>query len=124
MYNLVATMDYSLEVVYNSSSGEWREKSGAGGEAAKANQGQIHVASQPSQSILYQNHHCTGGTLMILIDYHDLDQELMTKLVMADTRSENAEMDIGRLNVRIDKVTLSMRILGPWLVNAKMQLRW
>ena len=23
---------------------------------------------------------------------------------MADTRSENAEMDIGRLNVRIDKV--------------------
>ena len=28
----------------------------------------------------------------------------MTKLVMADTRSENAEMDIGRLNVRIDKV--------------------
>ena len=60
---------------------------------------------------------------MILIDYHDLDQELMTKLVMADTRSENAEMDIGRLNVRIDKVTLSMRILGPWLVNAKMRLR-
>merc|ERR1712212_1437909 len=31
-------------------------------------------------------------------------KELMTKLVMADTRSENAEMDIGRLNVRIDKV--------------------
>ena len=30
----------------------------------------------------------------------------MTKLVMADTRSENAEMDIGRLNVRIDKVVM------------------
>ena len=60
---------------------------------------------------------------MILIDYHDLDQELMTKLVMADTRSENAEMDIGRLNVRIDKVALSMRIWDPWLVNAKMRLR-
>jgi len=30
--------------------------------------------------------------------------ELMTKLKLADTRSENAEMDIGRLNVRIDKV--------------------
>ena len=28
----------------------------------------------------------------------------MTKLKQADTRSENAEMDIGRLNVRIDKV--------------------
>ena len=28
----------------------------------------------------------------------------MTKLKLADTRSENAEMDIGRLNVRIDKV--------------------
>ena len=53
---------------------------------------------------------------MILIDYHDLDQELMTKLVMADTRSENAEMDIGRLNVRIDKVALSMRIWDPCLV--------
>merc|ERR1712062_52034 len=31
-------------------------------------------------------------------------RELMTKLKLADTRSENAEMDIGRLNVRIDKV--------------------
>ena len=31
-------------------------------------------------------------------------QELIGKLEMADTRSENAEMDIGRLNVRIDKV--------------------
>ena len=31
-------------------------------------------------------------------------KELMNKLVVADTRSENAEMDIGRLNVRIDKV--------------------
>jgi chromosome segregation ATPase len=31
-------------------------------------------------------------------------KELMNKLVTADTRSENAEMDIGRLNVRIDKV--------------------
>merc|ERR1712179_108696 len=31
-------------------------------------------------------------------------KELMNKLIMADTRSENAEMDIGRLNVRIDKV--------------------
>ena len=76
-----------------------------------------------SQSILYQNHHCAGGTLMILIDYHDLDQELMTKLVMADTRSENAEMDIGRLNVRIDKVALSMRIWDPCSVIAKMRLR-
>jgi len=31
-------------------------------------------------------------------------KELIGKLEMADTRSENAEMDIGRLNVRIDKV--------------------
>jgi len=31
-------------------------------------------------------------------------KELMGKLKIADTRSENAEMDIGRLNVRIDKV--------------------
>merc|ERR1712141_483178 len=31
-------------------------------------------------------------------------KELMMKLKLADTRSENAEMDIGRLNVRIDKV--------------------
>merc|ERR1711963_1361040 len=31
-------------------------------------------------------------------------KELMAKLKLADTRSENAEMDIGRLNVRIDKV--------------------
>jgi len=31
-------------------------------------------------------------------------KELMNKLKVADTRSENAEMDIGRLNVRIDKV--------------------
>ena len=38
--------------------------------------------------------------------YDQLIQELMTKLVMADTRSENAEMDIGRLNVRIDKVEI------------------
>ncbi len=28
----------------------------------------------------------------------------MAKLKIADTRSENAEMDIQRLNVRIDKV--------------------
>ena len=31
-------------------------------------------------------------------------KELLAKLKLADTRSENAEMDIGRLNVRIDKV--------------------
>jgi len=31
-------------------------------------------------------------------------KELMAKLQRADSRSENAEMDIGRLNVRIDKV--------------------
>lgn len=31
-------------------------------------------------------------------------KELMAKLMAADCRSENAEMDIGRLNVRIDKV--------------------
>jgi len=31
-------------------------------------------------------------------------RELMTKLTNANARSENAEMDIGRLNVRIDKV--------------------
>ena len=31
-------------------------------------------------------------------------KELMTKLTFANARSENAEMDIGRLNVRIDKV--------------------
>lgn len=31
-------------------------------------------------------------------------KELMMKLKIADTRSENAEMDIQRLNVRIDKV--------------------
>ena len=31
-------------------------------------------------------------------------KELMTKLTNANVRSENAEMDIGRLNVRIDKV--------------------
>merc|ERR1712088_150932 len=30
--------------------------------------------------------------------------EILGKLKLADTRSENAEMDIGRLNVRIDKV--------------------
>ena len=35
----------------------------------------------------------------------------MTKLVMADTRSENAEMDIGRLNVRIDKVMVMIIIV-------------
>ena len=115
-------MDYSLEVVYNSSSGERREKSGAGGKVTKANQGHIHAVSVViavdiiSEPPLRRGHPDDPY-------HHDLDQELMTKLVMADTRSENAEMDIGRLNVRIDKVTLSMRILGPWLVNAKMQLR-
>merc|ERR1719180_207802 len=31
-------------------------------------------------------------------------EELLGKLKLADTRSENSEMDIGRLNVRIDKV--------------------
>ena len=31
---------------------------------------------------------------------------------MADTRSENAEMDIGRLNVRIDKVEEDMDFLN------------
>jgi len=31
-------------------------------------------------------------------------RELLSKLKAADTRSENAEMDIGRLNIRIDKV--------------------
>ena len=31
-------------------------------------------------------------------------KELMTKLSNANARSENSEMDIGRLNVRIDKV--------------------
>ena len=31
-------------------------------------------------------------------------KELLQKLKVADTRSENAEMDIQRLNVRIDKV--------------------
>ena len=31
-------------------------------------------------------------------------KELLAKLKLADTRSENSEMDIGRLNVRIDKV--------------------
>jgi len=40
----------------------------------------------------------------------------MTKLVMADTRSENAEMDIGRLNVRIDKVTVC--IIGMGILSA------
>ena len=40
----------------------------------------------------------------------------MTKLVMADTRSENAEMDIGRLNVRIDKVTVG--IIGMGILSA------
>ena len=35
----------------------------------------------------------------------------MTKLVMADTRSENAEMDIGRLNVRIDKVLMMVTMI-------------
>ena len=38
-----------------------------------------------------------------------MDQELIGKLEMADTRSENAEMDIGRLNVRIDKVAMMLR---------------
>ena len=28
----------------------------------------------------------------------------MSKLKIADSRSENAEMDIGRLNIKIDKV--------------------
>ena len=31
-------------------------------------------------------------------------KELMTKLTNANAKSENSEMDIGRLNVRIDKV--------------------
>jgi len=31
-------------------------------------------------------------------------KELMTKLAVANAKSENSEMDIGRLNVRIDKV--------------------
>ena len=31
-------------------------------------------------------------------------KELMNKLKLADTRSENSEMDISRLNIRIDKV--------------------
>lgn len=31
-------------------------------------------------------------------------KELMNKLQVANSRSENAEMDIGRLNIRIDKV--------------------
>ena len=31
-------------------------------------------------------------------------KELMNKLKLDDTRSENSEMDISRLNIRIDKV--------------------
>ena len=42
----------------------------------------------------------------------------MTKLVMADTRSENAEMDIGRLNVRIDKVVVIVMVtIGLMMIN-------
>ena len=47
-------------------------------------------------------------------------QELIGKLEMADTRSENAEMDIGRLNVRIDKV---MVIIIMMMLMMMMTLR-
>ena len=60
-----------------------------------------------------RNRHCYQNHQKHYDPYHhELGQELMTKLVMADTRSENAEMDIGRLNVRIDKVTVGIRILS------------
>ena len=50
----------------------------------------------------HQHDHCCLKHIVTTLSI----QELMTKLVMADTRSENAEMDIGRLNVRIDKVEI------------------
>ena len=56
---------------------------------------------QRSRHHYHQHDHCCLKT-----HCDQLIQELMTKLVMADTRSENAEMDIGRLNVRIDKVEI------------------
>ena len=47
---------------------------------------------------------CITIVVVIVVIIMMMDQELLGKLEMADTRSENAEMDIGRLNVRIDKV--------------------
>ena len=48
--------------------------------------------------------------VVIVVIIMMMDQELLGKLEMADTRSENAEMDIGRLNVRIDKVVVMVMV--------------
>ena len=42
---------------------------------------------------------------------------------MADTRSENAEMDIGRLNVRIDKVAMMLMMKVILVMVMKMMVK-
>ena len=66
--NLVATtIVYKMEVACNSSSGEWREKSGAGGEVAKADQGQIHVASVIKTVAIDSDIRTTRSTMILII---------------------------------------------------------
>ena len=56
-----------MEVACNSSSGEWREKSGTGGEVAKTDQGQIHVASLVKTVAIDTDIRTTSRTMILII---------------------------------------------------------
>ena len=49
-------------------------------------------------------------------------RELKTKLKTNNTRAENAEMDIGRLNIRIDKVEEDLVIEKQKIKNVSDEL--
>ena len=62
--------------------------------------------------------------VVIVVIIMMMDQELLGKLEMADTRSENAEMDIGRLNVRIDKVVVMVTMMMFNILSHVLTPRW
>ena len=74
------------------------------------------MSSRKFSTLHLQNVITTIIVIEVFTMSSELDQELIAKLEMADTRSENAEMDIGRLNVRIDKVTVG--IIGMGILSA------
>ena len=56
-----------MEVACSSSSGEWREKSGAWGEVAKTDQGQIHVVSLAKTVAIDTDIRTTSRTMILII---------------------------------------------------------
>ena len=70
------------------------------------------MSSRKFSTLHLQNVITTIIVIEVFTMSSELDQELIAKLEMADTRSENAEMDIGRLNVRIDKVEEDLDFLN------------